>query len=291
MSSFQGTVVAVTGAAMGIGLATAKLLAQRGAHLSLADVQGELLAKAVVVCRAAAADAGFDIKIMTAVVDVSQRDAVDAWIRRTVDELGGLDAAANIAGIYRKNTRGCLADEDDGDWDRTMAVNLTGVMYCVRAQMASMLALGAVDGTAAKRTHPKASIVNVSSILGLQGSLGMAAYCASKHGVIGLTRTASKEAISLGIRVNCVAPYVTPLFSHFILHLTDSGFIKTSMIDSLVEVCGGEDKLNMANTPSTVPMSRMGQAEEVAELIVFLLGRESSYITGQCISVDGGWNA
>ncbi|OAA53839.1 3-oxoacyl-[acyl-carrier-protein] reductase [Niveomyces insectorum RCEF 264] len=262
MSSLKGSVIAVTGAASGMGLATAKLLATHGAHLSLADVQEALLRDAAAAAEAAAKAHGHTIKVHTAVVNVQDRAAVDAWIDGAVTALGRLDGAANIAGIFRSNLKDSVAYEEEAVWDLMLGVNLTGVMHCMRAELASM------------RAHnvPHGSIVNASSILGLQGGVGSAAYCASKHGVIGLTRAAAKEAGKENIRVNCFAP----------------GFINTPMLRTSADASGGQS--HTVQRPATVALAREGQPEEVAELIVFLLSKASSYITGQCISIDGGWN-
>ncbi len=197
MAGFKGSVIAITGAASGMGLATTKLLAKAGANLSLADVQDGLLKEAAAAAQAIATEAGHTIKVHTAVVDVSKRSDVDGWIKDTVANLGRIDGAANIAGIFRSNMKDCVADEDDAMWDLVMNVNLRGVMNCVRAEVASMRENG---------VGPNASIVNAASIMGIQGAPGSVTYCSSKHGVVGLTRASAKEVGKLGIRVNCFAP-------------------------------------------------------------------------------------
>lgn len=187
-SSMAGKVIAITGGASGIGLATAKLLASRGASLSLADVSEEGLNAALKMIRSE-----HDIEIMTVALDVRKPEHVNAWIKETVSRFGKLDGAANIAGVIPKNIgQGGIAEVEDEEWAFIIGVNLTGVMHCMRAQIRSI-----ADG---------GSIVNAASIAGLQGRPNNAAYSASKHGVIGLTKSAAKEIGHRGVRVNSFAP-------------------------------------------------------------------------------------
>jgi len=184
---FQERVIAVTGGGSGIGRATCKLLSSRGAILSIADVQEEALASIANEIQGAGG------KVFTAVVDVSSRRQIEAWIEATAAKFGKLDGAANIAGIMGKQTSvASIVELDDADWARVLNVNVTGLMYCLRAQILNFKAKG--------------SIVNTTSILGLEGTPKNAAYVTSKHAIIGLTRTAARELGGLGIRVNCVAP-------------------------------------------------------------------------------------
>jgi NAD(P)-dependent dehydrogenase (short-subunit alcohol dehydrogenase family) len=189
----NGKVVAITGGASGIGLATAKLLASRGALLSIADVQDKALKEAVTAIKSEVSAA----QVLTFQVDVRNSESVVAWIKATVDKFGKLDCAANLAGVFKAVANGTVETEDQDNWDFMIAVNLTGVMHCLRAELPYMKSGG--------------SIVNAASILGLQGAVGTAAYSASKHGVVGLTRSAAKEVGKKGIRVNMISPWV-PLF-------------------------------------------------------------------------------
>jgi NAD(P)-dependent dehydrogenase (short-subunit alcohol dehydrogenase family) len=183
-----GKVIAITGAASGIGLATAKILASRGATLSLADLQEKALSQT-----ASHILETYNTLVHTFALDVRSRDAVDSWIAETVERFGRLDGAANLAGVIGKSigVKG-VADTDEDEWDFIIAVNLTGVMHCMRAQM--------------KVIADSGSIVNAASIAGLTGRPNNGAYAASKHGVIGLTRSAAKEIGARGVRVNSIAP-------------------------------------------------------------------------------------
>ncbi|KAK9798725.1 putative General substrate transporter [Seiridium cardinale] len=189
-----GKVFAITGGASGIGLATAKTLSKRGAAVAIADVDPEAMKTA---------EEHFSklhVPFTISKVDVSKRSDVDSWIGSTVDMFGRLDGAANVAGIIGKHHGiTSVAELEDDEWDKIIAINLTGMMYCLRAELQKV-----VDG---------GSIVNVSSIHGLKGFPKHAAYDASKHGVIGLTRAAALENGAREVRVNSVAPgaIYTPL--------------------------------------------------------------------------------
>jgi NAD(P)-dependent dehydrogenase (short-subunit alcohol dehydrogenase family) len=186
-SEFQGKVIAITGGASGMGLATAKLLASRGALVSIADVQEKGLQEV----KSAIEEAGG--KVMVTTVDVRNSKQVEDWISQTVAKFGKLDGCANLAGVIGKDVMVKNVDEiDSNDWDFVLGVNLTGLMHCLRAQIPVMNSPG--------------SIVNAASISGQMGHAMNGAYCASKHGVIGLSRCAAKECGPNGIRVNCFAP-------------------------------------------------------------------------------------
>ncbi|KAG4025920.1 hypothetical protein MFRU_048g00320 [Monilinia fructicola] len=246
--SMKGKVIAITGGASGIGLATAKLLSTRGAIVCIGDISGESLDTAL---------AGvFPTQARGAILDVSNRKSVEHWIHGIVSEFGKLDGAANCAGVIGKHhgTRN-VQDLDDEEWDRILAVNLTGVMYCLRAELWNI-----EDG---------GSIVNVASTAGTQGFAGSGAYVASKHGVIGLTRSAAKEVGHRNIRVNVVAP----------------GPIDTPLLGQAREIDPN------AGSYDTAAIKRVGTVEEIAAIIAFLLSGESSFVTGSVYAGDGGCTA
>jgi len=184
----SGKVIAITGAASGIALSTAHLLASRGATLSLADLQEATLSTVASEIRSK-----YEVPVLTSILDVRTASSVDSWISKTIEDYGRLDGAANLAGVIGKSIgiKG-IAEQDEDEWDFIIGVNLTGVMHCLRAQMKVI-----ADG---------GSIVNAASIAGLTGRANNAAYEASKHGVIGLTRSEAKEIGARGVRVNSIAP-------------------------------------------------------------------------------------
>jgi len=183
----KNKVIVITGAASGMGLETARLFASNGAKLSLADVQEGPLKELETELKKSGAE------VMIQVVDVRDRKAVEAWITATVEEFGKLDGAANLAGVIGRQANVAGIDEvDDDDWDFVMGVNVVGLRNCLRAQVPHF--------------NEGASIVNAASILGVIGAAKNLAYSASKHAVVGMTRSAAKELGSRKIRVNCICP-------------------------------------------------------------------------------------
>jgi NAD(P)-dependent dehydrogenase (short-subunit alcohol dehydrogenase family) len=189
--------------------------------------------------------------------DVSKSDEVKAMVDKTIQVYGRIDFAFNNAGIEGVSapTQDCAEE----NWDKTININLKGVWLCMKYQIPHMLKQG------------KGAIVNNASIAGLVGFLGAPSYVASKHGVIGLTKNAALENAKLGIRVNAVCP----------------GVIKTPMIDRFT----GKNKEVEKQFESMEPIGRMGQAEEVAEAVVWLCSDSASFVTGITMPVDGGWVA
>ena len=241
------TTAVVTGAAQGVGLTTAKLLAQKGHHVVMTDVQ--LLDDQV----ARLSSEGLSVSAISG--DVSSEDFVTALSAKIDRDHGGADVLVNNAGISLI----CPAEETSLDqWHRVMAINLAGPFLLSRALGKSMLARG------------QGSIVNVASVAGLGGVIHRAAYNASKHGLIGLTRTLAAEWGGRGVRVNAVCP----------------GWIKTEMdvADQGSGAYGDDDIINR------VPMARFAKPEDVARAIAFL-AEEDGFLNGVSLPVDGGWTA
>jgi NAD(P)-dependent dehydrogenase (short-subunit alcohol dehydrogenase family) len=251
MGALDGKVAIVTGGASGIGRATAIALAREGASVAIADRDGDGAATVAEGIRASGGSA------LSLACDVSDDAAVRGFVELTVREFGGLDIAFNNAGI--EGTPATTTECTDENWERTIAINLTGAWYCMRAEIPHMLERGG------------GSIVNCSSIAGLVGFASIPAYVASKHGLVGLTRTAALEYAEAGIRVNAVCP----------------GVIHTPMVDRFT----GGDPDAVAGLTAGEPMGRMGEPEEIASAVVWLASDGASFVTGQAIAVDGGWVA
>jgi NAD(P)-dependent dehydrogenase (short-subunit alcohol dehydrogenase family) len=232
---FEDDVALVTGGASGIGAATVALLRSRGATVIAADVaDGEGVEH----------------------LDVTDEGAVDALVGRIVAEHGRLDLAANVAGL--PGTYGTVAETVSADWRRTIDVNLHGVFFCLRAELRAMLAAD----------PPGGAIVNVASSAGRMGVAGLADYSASKHAVLGLTKSAALEVARAGIRVNAVCP----------------GTVRTPMLEGFVG--GDADLLEKMGRRS--PIGRLGEPDEVAEAVAWLLSEAASLVTGSTLDADGG---
>lgn len=241
----------VTGAGGGIGRAAALVMAREGARVMVADVDVEGGEETVALIRAQGGEAEFRR------TDVTDAAAVDALVAATVERFGRLDWAVNNAGI--EGERGNTAECSDENWSRTLAVNLTGAWYCLRAELRQM------------RQQGGGAIVNMASIAGLVGFEGLPAYVASKHALVGLTKTAALEFAPHAIRVNAVCP----------------GVIQTAMIDRLI----GGDPAMAAGFAAGEPIGRLGRAEEIGETVAWLCSDRASFITGAALPVDGGWVA
>ncbi|KAF2172531.1 hypothetical protein M409DRAFT_63190 [Zasmidium cellare ATCC 36951] len=250
-ADFSGKVIALTGGASGIGLATSQTLLARGANIAIGDIDAAALDTARKTLVTTPDD---EDRILFTKLDVSDRKSVDGWIQAVIGKFGRLDGAANCAGVIGRHhgTRG-VEELEDGEWELIMGVNLTGMMYCLRAQLQNMPGPG--------------SIVCVSSVQGSLGFAKHAAYAASKHGILGLVRSAAKEVGSRNIRVNAVTP----------------GSIQTPLMDKRNALEGVEQSYH------ETPINRVGEPAEVGNLIVWLLSGEATFVTGATYAVDGGW--
>ena len=234
----------ITGSAQGIGLATALKFAAEGATVIVCDVKQAGVDEAVAQCQALGATAeGF-------VMDVTQRPVVDAVVASVKAKYGRIDVLVNNAGITQDSSLKKMTIEQ---FDRVIDVNLRGVFHCSQAIADIMVAQGS------------GVILNASSIVGLYGNFGQTNYAATKFGVIGFTKTWSRELGPKGVRVNAVAP----------------GFIATPILASIPEKV-------ITEMEHRVPMRRLGQPEEIANVYAFLASDEASYINGAVIEVSGG---
>jgi NAD(P)-dependent dehydrogenase (short-subunit alcohol dehydrogenase family) len=254
----DGKSALVTGGGGGIGRATALAMAREGARIAVADFMADAAAETVAMVNKAGGQA------ITLTGDVTRQRDVKAMLDDTIVAYGRLDCAFNNAGIapYQVDASGKkTAEWSEDSFDRMIAVNLKGVWLCMRAEIHQMLAQGAAG-------QKGGAIVNTGSIAGLIGLVTSSAYVAAKHGVLGLTKTAALEYADDNIRVNAVCP----------------GFIKTQMTADAMRRRG--DKI-MAQ----IPVGRMGNPEEIAEMVVWLCSERASYVTGAAYNVDGGWMA
>jgi NAD(P)-dependent dehydrogenase (short-subunit alcohol dehydrogenase family) len=248
---FQGQVAVVTGASSGMGLTTAEAFAQAGAAVVLADVNETALREATDDLTTAGHQA------LGVACDVSHERQVAAMVERAVGEFGRLDMAFNNAGIMVPPTD--AADELAEQFDRIEAINLRGVWACMKHELRQM------------RTQGNGAIVNNSSLGGLVGLPGRAAYHASKHGVIGLTKSAALEYAPRGIRINAICP----------------GTIETPMVAEMI--ANGE--LSMDEAIANQPIARLGQASEMAAAVLWLCSPAASFVLGVALPVDGGYTA
>jgi NAD(P)-dependent dehydrogenase (short-subunit alcohol dehydrogenase family) len=249
LADLKDKVAIVTGGTSGIGREAAVLFAEAGAKVVVSGRRATEGAETVDLVRAAGGDALF-VK-----GDVSQSADVQSLVQKTVEKFGRLDLAFNNAGIEGNWVP--IVEQSEEDWDRTIDINLKGVWLCLKYQIQQML-----------KQKSGGAIVNMASISGLMGSAGAATYSASKHGVIGLTRSAALETARAGIRVNAVCPAV----------------IETAMADRLF----GEPEFNKYAL-SLHPLGRFGTPKEVAEAVVWMCSDRASFMTGHYIVLDGGF--
>jgi NAD(P)-dependent dehydrogenase (short-subunit alcohol dehydrogenase family) len=240
-------VALITGGGSGIGRAAALAFAKRGAKVMVSDVDADGGEQAVRMIRESGGDAVF------VMADVSKAIDVEALINKTVQIYGGLDYAFNNAGTAGDSSH--ITDCTEENWDRTIDINLKGVWLCLKYEITYM------------SEHGGGAIVNTSSLAGVLSYPDRIAYCASKYGVVGLTKSAAVDYAKAGIRVNAVCP----------------GPIHTPLLESLV------DSPQAAEVAARrIPMGRVGTPEEVARVVVWLCSGEASFVTGLAIPVDGG---
>ncbi|RYJ51078.1 SDR family oxidoreductase [Flavobacterium petrolei] len=248
-TTFKNKVALVTGGASGIGRATALAFAKKGAKVAVVDWKEN--DEMVDLIKELGSEAIF-IKC-----DVSKTDDVKAMVARTIAAFGRLDYAFNNAGI--EGASASTQDCSEENWDKTIGVNLKGVWLCMKYEIPEILKQG------------KGAIVNCASVAGLVGFAGLPAYVASKHGIVGLTKTTALECATQGIRVNVVCP----------------GVIQTPMIDRLT----GKTKEGIERFKGFEPIGRFGLPEEIANAVIWMCSDEASFVTGHVMAVDGGFTA
>ena len=247
--TLSGKVALVTGGSSGIGRASAMAFAREGARVVVADVVKDEGQETV---RLIEKEGGQAIFVKT---DITQADQVESLIQKAVSTFGRLDCAHNNAGILGPMVP--VADYKEEKWEKVFRVNLTGTWLCLKCEIHQML------------TQKSGSIVNTASVLGLVGSAGAPAYAASKHAVIGLTKSAALGYAESGIRINAICP----------------GFTETAMIDPLI----GGDAQTKADMHARHPIGRMAKPEEIAEAAIWLCSDAASFVTGHAMAVDGGF--
>lgn len=250
MKEFDGKVALVTGAASGIGESIALLFARHGARVVVSDINDERGQETVEQVKKMGSEAVY------VHADVSEPADCMRLVGEALAHYDRLDFACNNAGIGGEQNP--VAQMSVEGWNRTIAINLSGVFYCLHYEILAMLKNGG------------GAIVNMASVLGKVGFAGAAAYVSAKHGVVGLTQTAALEYSKLGIRINAVGP----------------AFIRTPMIEGVTADPGASQALTAEH-----PIGRLGRPEEIAELVIWLSSEKASFVTGNYYAADGGYLA
>jgi NAD(P)-dependent dehydrogenase (short-subunit alcohol dehydrogenase family) len=244
---FTDKVVFITGAASGIGRAAALAFAAEGARVAILDRSADALEEVKTSVKNAGAE------VMAIACDVSSPEQVQAAVRQIVDQFGRLDVAFNNAGV--ENKAAPVHEIDLAEWDRILGINLRGTFVCMKHELAQMVKQGG------------GVVVNTSSGAGIRGVAGGAAYAASKHAIIGLTRSAALDYAKQNIRVNAVLP----------------GNIETPMMDRFT---GGD----IQKAIDLEPVGRLGKPEEIAESVLWMASDLGGFVTGAATVIDGGWS-
>jgi NAD(P)-dependent dehydrogenase (short-subunit alcohol dehydrogenase family) len=253
MALLNEKIILVTGGSTGIGRATSEILAREGATVIIGDIQNKEGEDTVAAIKEEGGAAEYYH------MDVVNFEQVRDVVAEIVGRYGSLDGAHNNAGIEGPASK--ILDYPTDEWDRVMRINLTGVFNCIKCEIEQMVAQG--NG---------GSIVSTASVAGLVGFAGSASYNASKHGVVGLTKTVALEYAAKNIRVNAVCP----------------GFVETPMLNRLT---GDENNKIKERMLGRVPMKRIAAPSEIGDAVAWLLSAKSSYMTGVALPVDGGWMA
>ena len=248
---FSGQSALITGAASGIGRASAIAFAEAGANLAISDVDEDGLTETQSIVTAKG------VKCHIGICDVSDESSVKQFVTDTVQAFGGLDIAFNNAGVGGEMSK--TADQTSAAWQKVIDINLTGVWLCMKYELQAMLA------------HRGGSIINTASVAGLVGMNSAPAYCAAKHGVVGLTKNAALEYAKSNIRINAVCP----------------GGVRTNMTESADAMYPGF----LSKLAKHEPMGRLAEPREIADAVLWLASSSATFMTGHALAVDGGFVA
>ncbi|WP_426415675.1 SDR family NAD(P)-dependent oxidoreductase [Aestuariirhabdus sp. LZHN29] len=254
MTQFNGKVVLITGAGNGIGREAAQQFAARGARLAISDIDEQALES----CAQRLRSGGTEVVSMTC--DVSDSGQVQRFVRETVSHFGRLDIAVNNAGVELSHAK--LADVTLEAFDTTMAINVRGVFLCMQQQIPQMVAQGG------------GAILNLSSVAGLGGAPTMSHYAASKHAVIGLTKSAAAEYGKDNVRINALCPFIT----------------RTDMLERTLDLMPDREQA-LVRLTAPAPLRRAASVEEVVAALLMVCDPHNSFMTGAEIKVDGGFTA